>query len=182
MPSTFGNGLPYEGLRGMVVYADPADACGPIQSPPTDWDNPTFKWIALIARYNCTFESKVRAAQVANYDGVIVHNVRSDKLEPMSAHNSSGIHIPSVFIGESKGMIIRELYANQEYFVIINSEVPFNIQTHLVLPFAIVVGICFIVMVIFMVSFLLFFYMTKYWHLKIILIFLKFGQVILLLL
>jgi E3 ubiquitin-protein ligase RNF13 len=29
---------------------------------------------------------------------------------------------------------------------------PFNISTHLLLPFAIVVGICFLIMVIFMVS------------------------------
>lgn len=83
---------------------------------------------------------------------MIVHNVRSDKLEPMSAKNSTGINIPSVFVSESKGTLLRELYANPDYFVIINNEIPFNIQTHLLLPFAIVVGICFVVMIIFMVS------------------------------
>lgn len=136
----------------MIVYADPPDACTPIKKPPPDWENRTGKWIVLIARYNCSFEEKIRMAQNATYDGAIVHNVRSDKLEPMSAQNSTGIHIPSVFISESKGLYIKQLYANPSYFVIINNEIPFNIQTHLILPFAIVVGICFITMIIFMVS------------------------------
>lgn len=154
LPSTFGTGLPFGGLRGIVITADPVDACKPIKPPP-DVENTIGNWIVLIARYNCTFEEKIRNAQTANYDGVIVHNVGSDKLEPMSAKNASGIEIPSVFISESKGVLLRELYANVNYFVIINDLVPFNIQTHLLLPFAIVVGICFIVMIIFMVSGLL---------------------------
>lgn len=152
MPSTFGNSLPYEGLRGMVVYADPPDGC---KSLPKHPDVPEYfgKWIILIARSpnNCSFEHKVRMAQNVSYDGVIVHNVGSDSLEPMSAKNSEGINIPSVFVSETTGNIMRQLYCNADYFIIINSEMPFNINTHLLLPFAIVVGICFIVMVIFMV-------------------------------
>lgn len=133
------------------MSAEPVDACKSIKPPP-DIDTGIGKWVVLIARSNCTFEEKIRNAQAANYDGVIVHNVGSDKLEPMSAKNATGIEIPSVFISESKGVLLRELYANPNYFVIINDLVPFNIQTHLLLPFAIVVGICFVVMIIFMVS------------------------------
>lgn len=135
----------------MVVPVEPQDACKPINPPPT-WDNRFDKYIALIARSNCTFEEKVRMAQNASYDAVIVHNMHSDNLEPMHAKNTTGIQIPSVFISWTKGESLRHFYANPEYFVIVNSEVPFNIQTHLVLPFAIVVGICFIVMIVFMVS------------------------------
>lgn len=140
----------------MVVAIDPADACKPFDPPPS-WDNRFDKYIALIARNNCTFEDKVRNAQNAGYDAVIVHNMGSDSLEPMHAKNSTGIRIPSVFISWSKGENLRWHYANWQYFVIINSEVPFNIQTHLILPFAAVLGICFIVMVFFMVSNSLFF-------------------------
>lgn len=141
------------GLRGMVIYADPPDACKSLQRPPniTDYDG---KWIVLIARSseNCSFEHKVRMAQNATYAGVIIHNIGSDALEPMSAKNKLGIHIPSVFVSASTGRVMKDMYCVQDFFVIINSEMPFNINTHLLLPFAIVVGICFIVMIAFMVS------------------------------
>lgn len=92
-------------------------------------------------------------AQNASYDGAVIHNVGSDALEPMSAKSKDGIYIPAVFVSSTTGQQLRELYCNDAYFVIINSEMPFNINTHLLLPFAIVVGICFIVMIVFMVSY-----------------------------
>jgi hypothetical protein len=82
MPSTFGNGLPYDGLHGIIAYRD--DGCSPMDPPPPNHTN-YHKWIALVARYNCSFEEKVRNAQTATFDGVIVHNVGSDALEIMSA-------------------------------------------------------------------------------------------------
>lgn len=138
----------------MVIYAQPPDACISLQGPPPNVTVPGGKWIVLIARspLNCSFEHKVRMAQNALYDGVIVHNIGSDELEPMSAENSTGIRIPSVFVGETTGKILQEMYCNDNYFVIINTEMPFNINMHLLLPFAIVVGICFIVMLTFMVD------------------------------
>lgn len=151
MPARFGGLIPSEGIKGMVVYADPPTACHDIQQPPnnTNYDG---NWIALIARHNCTFEVKVRMAQEAGYDAAIIHNVNSNELEPMSAKDPVGISIPSVFVSEVTGLIIKENYLYDElYFVLINDDLPFNINTHLLLPFAIVVGICFLVMVIFMV-------------------------------
>nr|CAD7445787.1 unnamed protein product [Timema bartmani] len=72
--------------------------------------------------------------------------------EPMSAKNSTGIRIPSVFVGEQAGVIIRDHYQWRDgYYVVINDDMPFNINTHLLLPFAIVVGISFLVGVIFTV-------------------------------
>ncbi|KAF5296271.1 hypothetical protein FQR65_LT10266 [Abscondita terminalis] len=150
--SSFGNSLPYEGLRGMLTYANPPDACSSLSGPPniTDYNG---KWIVVIARSpeNCSFEHKIRMAQNVSYHGVIVHNVGSDELEPMSAKNKTGIYIPSVFVSETTGRILETIYCNPNYFVIINSEMPFNFNSNLLIPFAIVVGICFIVMVIFMI-------------------------------
>ncbi|XP_014606357.1 PREDICTED: E3 ubiquitin-protein ligase RNF13-like isoform X2 [Polistes canadensis] len=135
----------------MVVYADPPTACHEIQGPPND-TNYEGNWIVLIARYECKFEIKVRMAQKAGYDAAIIHNVNSNELEPMSAEDPIGIQIPSVFVSELTGLIIKENYLyDQLYFILINDDLPFNINTHLLLPFAIVVGICFLVMVIFMI-------------------------------
>ncbi|XP_076662238.1 E3 ubiquitin-protein ligase RNF13 isoform X2 [Halictus rubicundus] len=147
MPARFGGLIPAEGIKGMVVYSDPPTACHEIQGPPNT-TNYNSNWIALIARYNCSFEIKVRMAQKAGYDAAIIHNINSNELEPMSAKDSTGIRIPSVFVSEITGLIIKENYLyDQLYFVLINEGTPFNI-THLLLPFAIVVGICFLVVVI----------------------------------
>lgn len=113
--------------------------------------NPTGKWILLVPRYNCSFEQKVRLAQNAGYDAVIVYNIDSEELIPMSAENATGIYIPSVFVGETSGLALKN-FATPEYYIVITGESPFNIQTHLLIPFAIVVGICFMVMIVFMVS------------------------------
>lgn len=151
MPARFGGQIPPEGIKGMIVYADPQFACSNVKGPPniTGYDG---KWILLTARFNCSFEIKVRMAQTAGYDAVIVHNVNSEELEPMSAKDSVGIEIPSVFVSELTGLILKGNYLyNHLYFVLINDDLPFNINTHLLLPFAIVVGLCFLIMVIFMI-------------------------------
>lgn len=70
------------------------------------------------------------------------------KLEPMSANNDNGIVIPAVFVGEHTGRMINENYQwNEDFALLINNESPFNINTHLLLPFTVVVGLCFITMV-----------------------------------
>ncbi|XP_032680995.1 E3 ubiquitin-protein ligase RNF13-like isoform X1 [Odontomachus brunneus] len=150
MPARFGGLIPTDGIKGMVVYSDPPNACHEIQGPPNNisYNN---NWIVLIRRYNCSFEIKVRMAQKAGYDAAIIHNVNSNELEPMSAKDPIGISIPSVFVSDVTGIVLKENYLyNQQYFVLINDDLPFNINTHLLLPFAIVVGICFLVMLIFM--------------------------------
>lgn len=150
MPSTFGADLPYEGLHAQIMYADPPDACSPVAQPISS--SITGKWVLLVQRYNCSFEEKIRIAQNASFDGVIVHNINSNTLEPMSAKNPFGIRIPSVFISEDAGLKIKENYLfRNNYFIVINSEPPYNINKQLLMPFAIVVGVCFIVMVSFMI-------------------------------
>ncbi|XP_043667808.1 E3 ubiquitin-protein ligase RNF13-like isoform X2 [Vespula pensylvanica] len=109
MPARFGGFIPSEGIKGMVVYAQPPTACHEIQGPPNDTSYEG-NWIALIARYECKFEIKVRMAQKAGYDAAIIHNVNSNELEPMSAEDPIGIQIPSVFVSELTGLIIKENY------------------------------------------------------------------------
>ncbi|XP_066147391.1 E3 ubiquitin-protein ligase RNF13-like isoform X2 [Euwallacea fornicatus] len=153
--ATFGPDL-YLNFRGMLINATPPSACNESLAPPPPYShNKLEKWILLVPRYtpeaNCSFETKVRMAQLKGYNAVIVHNVGSNDLVPMSANNSTGINISSVFVSQTTGLMLRNIYADPDYFVIITAETPFNIQTHLLIPFAIVVGICFLVMVVFMV-------------------------------
>lgn len=74
----------------------------------------------------------------------------------MSANNDDGIDIPSMFVGETSGkaIIVNYLYdteAEVDFVLVLNDDLPFNINTHLIVPFAIVVALCFIVMIGFMI-------------------------------
>lgn len=84
----------------MVVYADPPNACGEIKKPPnnTDLPNYTDTWIVLAARYNCTFDIKVRMAQKAGYDAIIVHNVNSNELGKRTLKNPSKFPYYRIFL------------------------------------------------------------------------------------
>lgn len=76
--------------------------------------------------------------------------MESDELEPMSANNDEGINIPSVFVGAHTGRLIIQAYQyNENFALLINNDSDFNINTHLLLPFTIVVGLCFLTMVSF---------------------------------
>ncbi|XP_050684698.1 E3 ubiquitin-protein ligase RNF13-like isoform X2 [Leptidea sinapis] len=151
MPASFGPEIAPDGLRGFLVVGEPEDGCGPMAKPPTV-ENFTGKWIVLVSRFNCSFEVKVRNAQAAGFNCAIVHNVNSSELETMSAKDPVGIDIPSVFVSDLAGQILSEeyIYINK-FYIMVNGDLPFDINTHLLLPFAIVVVLCLIVILIFMI-------------------------------
>jgi hypothetical protein len=62
---------------------------------------------------------KVRHAQNASFDALIVYNKDSDALEIMSASDDSDIFIPSLFVGQTSGSIITfdYVYPRGEFFV-----------------------------------------------------------------
>ncbi|XP_050100076.1 uncharacterized protein LOC126580838 isoform X2 [Anopheles aquasalis] len=150
LPATFGGEIPDTGLKVLADRADPADGCSAMRPPPNVTSS---KFAVVIARYNCSFEEKVRNAQQAGYSMVIVHNVGSNDLEHMSANHPQDLIIPSVFVGESSGRGIIESYLyDHDYALVITDDIPFNISNNLIIPFAIVVGLCFIIMVLFMIA------------------------------
>lgn len=70
----------------------------------------------------------------------------------MSANNDDGIDIPSMFIGEASGKIIINNYLfDNGFLLVLNDDLPFNINTNLIVPFAVVVALCFIGMIGFMI-------------------------------
>ncbi|XP_065560695.1 E3 ubiquitin-protein ligase RNF13-like isoform X2 [Artemia franciscana] len=150
IPAHFGIALPDAGLKGYVLPAKPNNACSPIEPPPNN-TNPHGHWIVLIRRYGCTFADKVRMAQEAGYDAAIIRNVNSNNLDPMAGpRDDDDISIPSVFIGERDGLEIENKFIyNKGYFIIMIEEFDFNLTNYL-LPFAVVVCLSFITMLIFM--------------------------------
>lgn len=70
----------------------------------------------------------------------------------MSANDDNDIDIPSMFVGETTGRSLSKyVYENGFSLVLNDNDSPFNINTHLIIPFAIVVALCFIVMIGFMI-------------------------------
>jgi len=155
LPARFGQSVPDDGLVGYLVPADPITACQPIKPPPNiTADLPELGWVALIRRSEsrapgeeCTFQEKVAAAMAANYNAAIVFNYQDDELIPMGGDNDD--LIPSVFLGHADGEKLLKHYTfdfdHGKYVVRITDNAPFDINAYL-LPFAIVVGICFVVM------------------------------------
>jgi len=114
-----------------------------------DKDPASTRWIAMIARYGgCNFEHKVRQATLANYSAVIVYNVGSNKLVPMAG--SDDTLIPSVFMGGDDAQVLLAKYTaakRPDLRIVVTDDHPFDINAYL-LPFAIVVGICFVIMLV----------------------------------
>lgn len=151
-PARFGNALPSDGLVGLVIPADPIHGCRPPAPAPNITLPKNVYFISLIQRSipgsqegECTFQEKVENAQKSGYSGAIVYNYLDDELIPMGG--DADVLIPSVFVGKTDGLRIRTMFAfpSVKYFVKITENPPFDINSYL-LPFAVVVGICFLIM------------------------------------
>uniref|UniRef100_I3MV19 E3 ubiquitin-protein ligase ZNRF4 n=1 Tax=Ictidomys tridecemlineatus TaxID=43179 RepID=I3MV19_ICTTR len=81
LPALFGVPLAPGGMRGYLMEAKPANACQPIEGPRPG--NRSLGAIALIRRYDCTFDLKVLNAQRAGFEAAIVHNAASQDLRVM---------------------------------------------------------------------------------------------------
>ncbi|XP_072457995.1 E3 ubiquitin-protein ligase ZNRF4 [Notamacropus eugenii] len=107
-PALFGAPLSKDGVRGYLIEARPPNACQPIEGPVRS--NHSLGSIALVRRFDCTFDLKVLHAQQAGYQAVIVHNVHSNDLVNM-VHVYDDIRqqieIPSVFVSEATSKDLR---------------------------------------------------------------------------
>lgn len=150
IPAQFGMEIPPNGLNVFGVKGSNPSGCEPLEGPPK---KPEGAYAVLIQRgYDCSFEMKVRNAQAAGFKAAIIYNVdNNDNLEPMSAKNSTGIDIVAVFVAFSTGINIITAYDYTESRLVINDELPFNINTQLILPFSILIGLCFLIMIFYMI-------------------------------
>ncbi|XP_046557529.1 E3 ubiquitin-protein ligase RNF13-like isoform X2 [Haliotis rubra] len=153
MESIFGPSLPADGIVGRLVYVTPRNACMPV-NPPPDLPRSGVAWIALIARDNCDFALKVYNAQLRGYNVAIVHNSEGrDKIFNMPGDGSE-ITIPSVFVGYHNGITLGTEYNYKNTNVLINIDdgIPDIDYKVYLWPFAIVIGTCFCLMLVFMIA------------------------------
>ncbi|KAH0624073.1 hypothetical protein JD844_007405 [Phrynosoma platyrhinos] len=98
---------------------------------------------------------QVLNAQRAGYKAAIVHNVDSDELISMGSQDIDvlkKIDIPSVFIGESSAKSLKEEFTYEKGgHIVLIPEFSLPLEYYLI-PFLIIVGICLILIVIFMIT------------------------------
>ncbi|KAK7889357.1 hypothetical protein WMY93_024917 [Mugilogobius chulae] len=154
LPARFGYRLPSDGLKGFLIGARPENACEPIEPPPRD--NLTGAFIVLIKRLDCNFDIKVLNAQKAGYKAAIVHNVDSDDLISMGSNDCTGYYEanrhPICFVSEETANSLKEDYTFEKGgHVVLLPDFSLPLEYYLI-PFLIIVGICLILIVVFMIT------------------------------
>lgn len=141
------------------MSADPPHACSPIKAPP--YNSTGVNWFALVRRFACPFKDKIQFAQDAGYAGIIVYNYESSRDSKINSFvnrhvSTAGLgfddfSIPAVLISSEDGAILNRTYLYENgYYVILSPDLQFNLSAYL-LPFAIVISVCLLLMITFMV-------------------------------
>ncbi|XP_074605423.1 E3 ubiquitin-protein ligase RNF13-like isoform X2 [Brevipalpus obovatus] len=169
----YAESVPIEGIHARLVLAHPEDACTKIDGPPSITTQDTMKWFAVIQRYPCPIQTKIKMALDAGFDGVIIYVSQSslrrydlppsttakpttralkglfDYVDPLFISPGSPLPIPALLVSTVDGTSMVNEYLYQKGFhVFISSNLPFDINAYL-MPFAIIIGICIAIMQIF---------------------------------
>lgn len=91
------------GVCGRLYIAEPLDACSRLTNSVEHGGSNCTSPIALIIRGGCSFEDKVRRAQNAGFEAVIIHDNEDGGALVAMAGNSAGIKIPAVFVSKATG-------------------------------------------------------------------------------
>lgn len=158
--AAIGDSLSRKGEEGLLVLSSKGDnslvdlendyGCEPITPAPQRLIS-GYPWVLLIRRGNCEFGEKLSNAEDAGYTLVIVYNNKNDDLMPMNG--DVDVRVKAVFVGLSTGetLIAKYLYSvNQRATVTLTPY--YTLPWHMyIIPFLIVISICFLLMFIFLV-------------------------------
>jgi len=143
----FGADIPDYGIVGVLEEAKPLNACLPVTHVRPEFHS--YNVYALVEESKnkvlCPFDLQVMNCQLAGYHAVIVYNrVNSMQLKTMTG---DGPAIPAVYVSKFSGENLKQyVYPYSSVQIFPNPELP--LQLYLV-PFAVVVGVCFFFMILF---------------------------------
>lgn len=146
-----------DSLTGCFVAASPIDACSTMIPAPTV--NASIQctggFYAVAARGNCSFAQKAYRAQLANYKGLLVYNSFGSNFPiemGTDAEFGPSVRIPAFMVGYDCGWAITHSYTFEKKFAfLIRVYWSYHDLLRYLVPFVVVVGVCFSVMVAAMV-------------------------------
>lgn len=154
---SFGDMVSSQRLEGVVFLANPKDACTEVTHkssyPNISYDGHVF---LLIDFGHCKSFTKGIEATRGGFDAAIIRSLTSDEVDPIDEGETDDVDLPVVFVGKRTG----EILENNDFENLPNSRVyltpqefpPIWSYEFYMIPFAIIVGICFILMAMFMIS------------------------------
>ncbi|TKY51515.1 Receptor-likey region, transmembrane domain- and RING domain-containing protein 2 [Spatholobus suberectus] len=95
------------GEYGVLYLAEPLDACTELTNKIEQLPNVSSPF-ALVVRGGCSFEEKVRRAQMAGFKAVIVYDNEDGGVLVAMAGDSAGIKIHAVFVSKASGEILKK--------------------------------------------------------------------------
>ncbi|XP_022792522.1 E3 ubiquitin-protein ligase RNF13-like [Stylophora pistillata] len=145
-------------FKGVVFMANPRDACSKV-SHKNSYTNISYdgKVFLLIDQGSCDFFTKSVEASRGGFDAAIIRSLEDDDVHSMDEGTTDGgeVNLPAVYVGKTTGEILED----NDYRNMPNSRVYLTPQDYpmwgyefYMIPFAIIVGICFILMAMFMIS------------------------------
>ncbi|KQJ81974.1 hypothetical protein BRADI_5g04590v3 [Brachypodium distachyon] len=109
-PARFGPRVSGDGICGSLRSADPSDACTPIKNSAGSGG----RAFVLVVRGNCSFEDKVREAQRAGFNAVVVYDDEEKASLYSMVGDSEGIHIPAVFLSKMAGETLKKFARGED--------------------------------------------------------------------
>ncbi|XP_021748126.1 receptor homology region, transmembrane domain- and RING domain-containing protein 2-like [Chenopodium quinoa] len=104
--ANFAQPLGLTGMCGRLSMAEPINGCSPLKNS-VELDGNCSSPIALIVRGGCSFENKIRRAQKAGFEAVIIYDNEDGGGLVAMAGNSAGINIHAVFVSKATGHKLR---------------------------------------------------------------------------
>jgi len=110
-------------MQGYIIRSDPPDACTTIVRAPNITTSPSGRnvsWILLANKLGCDYLVKAENAFLAKYDAILISNVGSNHTEAIGTHDTNTLDpkLPSYFIGEDDGIILRDRFSYPTSYVL----------------------------------------------------------------
>lgn len=143
-------------IQGFIAMTDPPDACLPVEEPHFLTNFSDGRFALINGTETCGYKHKIQNAGRAGFDFAIIF----DPLSRTSGFIDFGFepHIPAVLISYEDGEIIKNNYlfnnsSNYNYRIRVKPNIP-DLSYYMYL-FGAVIGICFFIMILFMMCLLI---------------------------
>lgn len=145
-------------MTGVIVKAEPADACSEVKSQ-KNYNTSRYigNWFLLIDGDGCGYETKTLYAIEGGFQAAVI--IKNGGLKgvgkSLRQEEEDEFTIPVIYVSKDTGLKLEasnfEINPNARIIITENDPYLLDYQFYMI-PFAIIVGICFVLMAMFMIS------------------------------